>query len=194
MKKKIILDDGNVIVINITEGYCGPVVSVSKGFINNDLVTKTINFCIWDDISFLAYTEDNKVDFVEFEFDIDDPLYFCINRLLGKNERLIIDDDLTADKLKKYVLIENCHEIFKITFINKLEYTQYCFDKFRAFIKNIGPDCRSKITDFSIKLRLVDFFRDIENTLLEEFHQISIEEYIQKNKYEKKKKKSLKIY
>ena len=50
------------------------------------------------------------------------------------------------------------------------------FERFTIFIKNIGPDSRSKIDDFNIKYRLVKFFREAEEILTNEFHQYSLDE------------------
>ena len=108
--------------------------------------------------------------------------------MLGKDNELIIDDDDTYQRLKRYLIIKKVNDIYKIIFINNLEKNDYESNKFRVFIKNIGPDCRSKIIDFSIKKRIVDFFKEVEETLLEDYHQITFEEYIEFNKVKKRVK------
>ena len=56
---------------------------------------------------------------------------------------------------------------FKIRFTNQnFCKEEFLYNRFNVFIKNIGPDSRSKIRNYSTKLRIVDFLRDIENTLI----------------------------
>ena len=84
--------------------------------------------------------------------------------------------------------IKKDEDLYKFIFINNLENNEYQSQKFRVFIKNIGPDCRSKINDVSIKYRIVDFFKEVEEALLEDYHQITFEEYIEFNKVKKRVK------
>lgn len=166
MKKEILLKNGNKIILSIDEGYCTNVVTIVKYYLEETRLVKSINLSIWDDISFSGYTKNLDDNLIEYEFDITDPIYFSLNNLLGKNEKLIIDDDNTGEKSKKYMIILKENHIIKIVFINKVNnYKMY--DKFSVFIKNIGPDARSKINDFNLKLRLIDFFRDCELRLKE---------------------------
>lgn len=174
MNKQIKLDNGNILYINKDEGYSGyEVIIGEKDFTNR----KVLELSIWDDMAFTAITGDNT-DYIEFVFDVNHPLYFCIRKLLGDNELLTIDDDNTNNKLEKYMIIKKEKEVYKFCFKNKNKE-----NRFYIFIKNIGPDCRSKIADYSIKFRLVDFFRDVENILLEEFHQITFDEYMETLNY-----------
>ena len=178
MNKRIILNNGNVILIDIRPDYCYNTVSISESYLCDGVVSKSLELCIWDDMSFNAYVFDDSVTGVEFDFDINHPLYFCVKKLLGDDLELVIDDDATANKLEKYVIIKKENNLFKFIFINNCTIQTFNSYKFGAFIKNIGPDCRSKITDDSIKGRLVEFFRVVEQTLLEEYHQITFDEYI----------------
>jgi len=174
MRKDIDLEDGNKIIININPGYCTNNVIISKSYFKDNNLVKGIDFSIWDDISIRGFTyEDINTNILKFEFDFYDPIYFCLNRLLANNKELIIDDDDTYASLKKYMIIKREDKSIKIVFINKK-------DKYYGiFIKNIGPDPRSKIEDFNIKIRLIKFFRDMEHVLLEESHQITFDEYIE---------------
>lgn len=167
MDKQINLDNGNILYINKDEGYCGYEVTIGEKDFNN---RKVLELSIWDDMAFTAITGDNT-DYIEFVFDVNHPIYFCIRKLLGDNEFLTVDDDNTNNKLEKYMIIKKEKDVYKFCFKNKNKE-----NRFYIFIKNIGPDCRSKISDYSIKFRLVDFFRDIENILLEEFHQVTFDE------------------
>ena len=50
----------------------------------------------------------------------------------------------------------------KMIFVNNTEEKQLHSEMFGAFIKNIGPDPRSKIREWKTKKRIIDFFRDME--------------------------------
>ena len=183
MEKRIELDDGNIILLNISKGYCCNTVTIFKGYMEENYLEKEITLSIWDDISFRAYTKDTDENFLEFEFDINDPLYFCISRFLGKDKEFIIEDDHASEHLKKYMIIKRDGGIFKIIFINESLKKEPENNKFSVFIKNIGPDPRSKIIEFATKIRIVEFFRDMEKTLLEEYHQVTFDEYIETLEY-----------
>lgn len=179
MKKMIELIDGNKIIINISPGYCTDVVNISKGYLKDNDLVKGIELSIWDDISIRGYTyENNDQNALELEFFSYDPIYFCLNRLLDNSDEIMIDDDDTYGILEKYMVIKRFKNCIKIIFINKTQESK-SFDKYGIFVKNIGPDPRSKIEDFNIKIRLIKFFRDMEHVLLEESHQITFDEYIE---------------
>lgn len=176
MKKEILLKNGNKTILSIDEGYCTNVVTIVKYYLEENCLVKSINLSIWDDMAFSGYTKNLGDNLIEYEFDINDPIYFSLNNLLGEDEKLIIDDDNTGEKSKKYMIILKENHIIKIVFINKVNnYKMY--DKFSVFIKNIGPDARSKINDFNLKLRLIDFFRDCELRLKE--YQLTLDECIE---------------
>ena len=176
VNKKIKLDNGNIILINVSSGYACNTVTISEGYLKNNDIVKSLDLSIWDDIRFNAYTSDDNVNCISFEIDINHPLYFCVKRLLGEDEELIIDDDDTREELKKYLTIKRENNIFKFIFVNNKE-NEFEIDKFSVFIKNIAFDLRSKITDGYIKMRIVKFFRDAEKILLEDYHQITLEEH-----------------
>jgi len=183
MLKKIDLADGNRIIFSKEEGYCTSTVSFSKGYLKNGELVKIIDMSIWDDMSFhgylgVDYREEELPNVLEFEFTIDDPLYFCLDELLGNDHILIIDDDDTYDRMKKYMTIKKEETIIKIIFTNNKP-SQFHHDKYGTFIKNIGPDGRSKIEDIKIKYKIVDFLRNSAKRLLEEFPQMSIFEAIE---------------
>lgn len=176
MKKEIILKDKNKIVLIVSDSYSGETIIVSKGYFENEKLTKSLNLSIWDDMSFQGFSYGNNSNMIEFEFDINDPIYFCLNRLLDKDKKLIIDDDETSQHIKKYMIIQKEEKTIKIIFVNYLEKPDI-IDKFRIFIKNIGPDPRSKIEDYNMKVRLINFLRDCKSILTEEYHQVTIDEY-----------------
>lgn len=179
MLKQINLGDGNRWLISVEPGYCTNMVSFSKGFIENEEVIKSIDFAIWDDMSIHVYLSSHEYpDYIDFFFDLHDPIYFCLDELLGEANTFVIDDDDSCEILKKYMKIEKVETGIKIIFVNtKNERIHH--NKFGVFIKNIGPDGRSKIEDINIKYRIVDFFRSCAKCLLEEYHQITFREYIE---------------
>ena len=179
MYKKIDLDNGNVWSIAVESGYCTNTVSFSKGYISDGVVIKSIDFAIWDDMSFHGYINSYRYpDILEFEFDYNDPIYFCLLELLNGKNQFLLDDDDSYCKWHKYMTIKKEESIIKIIFTN-IKQGNFGHNKYGAFVKNIGPDGRSKIENFEIKKQLVSFFRNCANNLLEENHQISFEEYLE---------------
>ena len=183
MEKITNLENGNRITIDISKGYCTDVINIHKYYAQNGKLIKIIRLSIWDDMSFGGYTYIKEEKELEFSFDKNDPLYFCLNRLLGNNQKITIDDDDTYEKMQKYMIIKKENNTIKIVFTN-IKKEQENHDKYRVFIKNIVPDSRSKIEDFSIKLRLVNFFKDCRQILLEKEHQITIDEYLEQSRLE----------
>lgn len=188
MEKRIDLSKENVIILNKNPGYCCDTISIDNGYLKDGELIKSLCLYIWDDICFKAYSKDRNINYIDFDIDINNPIYFCVKHLLDGDNELIIDDDDTYGRLNKYLVIKKVDDIYKFIFINNLEKNDFESDKFRIFIKNIGPDCRSIIIDFSIKKRIVYFFREVEKTLLEENHQITLEEYLEFNKVKKRMK------
>lgn len=179
INKKIEIDKEHILLASVSPGYPCETFSVSEIYINNGEILKSLEFTIWDDMAFYVFCNNDKLDNIEFEFDINHPLYFSIKKLLGCDKQLIIDDDSTAADLKKYMVIKQEDEKYKFIFFNTKNKENYDYYNFGVFIKNILPDARSKISDFSIKLRLVDFFRNVQTNLLDEYHQITLDEYLE---------------
>lgn len=196
MKKEFLLDNGNKIFLIVNDHFCGEMVTIGMYYLENKKDIKNFRFSIWDDMSFNGFSFDKNSTTVEFEFDINDPLYFCLNRLLGDDKELTIDDDDTSEIMKKYMTILKEEKTIKIVFVNSLE-KRDIVETFRVFIKNIGPDARSKIEDYNTKIRLIEFLRDCRSILTEEYHQVTIDEYMEilrQKKLEKdSKEKQLKL-
>lgn len=188
MKLEKHLNNGNKIILNVDNNCC----TISKGYFKNDMLEKSITLSIWDDFSFEGYIENTKdISELSFEFDIDDPLYFCLNRLLSTCDELLIDDDDTYQKNQKYMKIIKNNDNIIITFVNNLvDYKEY--GKFNIFIKNIFDDDRSKIKSSDIKDKLVKFFKEAEMVLSEEYHQVTVDEYVERLNHSKKKVLKLK--
>ena len=185
MRKEINLIDGNKEIIIVESAGCMSMTNISKGYMKDGELVKGINFAISDDMSFQGFEyreENNYLEFeeknrLEFEFDYNDPLYFCLNRFLGKDELFVLDDDDTRRRMKKFMIIKRYDDTIKIEFVNKTKCCDY--NKYNIFIKNIFDDYRSKIKNKETKKRLIKFLRDCEKNLLEEYHQITIDEYVE---------------
>lgn len=186
MKKQITVNN-NIIRILVEQGYCTENIFIEKTFLNNNELEKTISFSIWDDMSFRTYIHNDDLysDIMDlsFEINIEDKIYFALNRLLGIDDSLVIDDDDTREKLKNYMEFKREKNKFIITFHDE-DIDKALFERFNVFIKNIGPDGRSKIEDFNIKYRLVKFFREAKAILINEYHQYTFDEYFEILKYE----------
>ena len=166
MKRIIYNTDGTNIAIESLNDYCHNFKFV-KNYIENGIIIKQLQFYIWDDISFNAYIANiNNNDSVEFEFDQNDKIYNAVDEFLADDNEFIIDDDNTRDTYKKYLIFKRCENKIILKFVNRNINTEcFVYNRFSVFIKNIGPDCRSKITDYDRKARIVDFLRNVEETL-----------------------------
>jgi len=190
--KKIVLSDGSVISTKLDKDvYCGHFFSINKRYIINGKLDKSIKLSMWDDFSFEGYSYDKynrEVEDINFEFDVNDPLYFSLNRLLMYKNPLVIDDDETYGIMRKYMEIKKDNGIITIKMSNKTvndkDYDFY--HKWYIFIKNIGSDSRSKIEDDNIKYNLINFFRESEELLLSNYHQITMDEYLEIKKHDEK--------
>ncbi len=186
MNKNYITKNNNIISLNITEGYCTKIISIDKIFTKQ---LKDITLMVWDDFSFKGYFSHkniySKINTLTFSFSLEDKIYFALNRLLGQDDYLLIDDDNTKDNLVNYLEIirKGNNIIFKI---HDNEIAKLIINRFNIFIKNIGPDPRSK-EDSNTKYRLYTFFLESQEILINEYHQYTFDEYYEliKNKQEK---------
>lgn len=164
MEKKKILDDGNIIKLNND----GRKVIIDKGYIQNGEPLKVLTMSMTDDFGFEAFTfSDEETDSVNFSIPQYDPLYKHLNTLLGANDDLIIDDDMTAEEKQKYMKIQKQEQDILVSFHNGSKEAS-TIDKFIITIINIMRDGRSKIDrdGLDTKEKLVEFFRDFEKELL----------------------------
>ncbi|MGM9834944.1 MAG: hypothetical protein ACI31M_04125 [Bacilli bacterium] len=179
MKKQINNKD-SIIMVSVNNGYCTDVINIEKGYLQDGELDKTIKLSIWDDISFSTYKKDidlyTDIKELEYEITIEDRIYFALNRLLGIDEELYIDDDDTKEAFKNYLVIKRNED--KILFIfHDEDINKPIFERFNIFIKNTGPDVRSKMDDFNTKFKLHLFFRESAEILLNENHQFTLDEY-----------------
>ena len=184
LEKRIQINNNRILIYTISEGYAKPTYTIMEGFLENGDVIKTYSLSQWDDYGLNGWSNNDKgINKLSFEFNISHPLFFPLFHLLNYDDSLLIDDDDTREDNKKYMLVHRKEDKIYIDFIDKLEESTHMTEKFHVFIKNIGPDGRSKIDqDFKdTKRRLFVFFNEIHNELTNDYHQISIEEYILRN-------------
>ena len=151
---------------------------------------------MWDDYNFNSYVDSyDTSSIVSYEFDKNHPLFLALFHLLNYDEELLIDDDGTIEEEKKYLLIKKIKDKIYILFVNKLENNEFLSKKFNVFVKNILYDGRSKVDIKSkdTKIRLNNFFNEVYEDLINEYHQISIEEYLLNNS-DKKEYQQIKKY
>lgn len=164
MRKEIPLSSG-IIIIDIDDSDFVTFMTIKKVYKSKNNIEKIITFSIWDDILFDAYSKVD-LDNIDFEFNVEDPLYLCLNKLLNGKDEIKIYDDHTINNFDKYLCINKKSDSIVISFKCNKHY-EFLKDKFSIFIKNIGPDARSKIHDDEFKFRIVDFFINSKTSLLE---------------------------
>ena len=157
--------------------------TIQKSYFKQGKLSKTIILSMGDDYGFEGHLEDatigeiRKTSRAEFDFSEDDILYRHLEKLLGQDTMLIIDDDETYGQNKKTMQIHKSDKAITIVFENQLQDNEI-EDKFRVFIKNILFDNRSKTDHFkpNTKARLAQFFKDVRNEFLQLDKEIQDEE------------------
>ena len=187
-EKTIKVDENRIMKYTISEGYIKPVYSLHEGFLQNGELKKGYSLSQWDDYGLNAWIEDdNESDIISFEFDVSHPLYIPFFHLLNYDEQLIIEDDGIKEYGKKYLHIYRNDNKMLIDFIDKINNNYMDWgERFHVFIKNIVFDGRSKIDcdKKDTKIRLHNFFKEINQILTKDCRQISLEDYYMEN-YEK---------
>lgn len=195
-KKKIILNDNGIINYSFYPSRLGyeEDIYISRAFIKDDVV-KNISFSKNQDISFLG-TTNKEEEILEFVFNIFDPFYSCFLKFLGTDKIFIIEDDDTAGLRNKYLEIKKENYCIKFVFYNYIYDDTYDdhWARYRAFIKNYGPDPRSKIDNYDDKIRIINLFRSLKSLVKDEYYQMTIQEYLETLNYQKDEKiKKLKL-
>ena len=183
-EKRIQINDNRILIYNISKGYVKPTYTIMEGFIENGELVKTYSLSQWDDYGLNGWIIDDKcVKKISFEFDMNHPLYFPLFHLLNYDDELLIDDDDTLEDNKRYMLIYRKVDKIYMDFIDELEDNKYMTGRFNVFIKNILNDVRSKIDHNykDTKKRLIMFFREANNILINGYHQGSIEDVLLEN-------------
>lgn len=179
--KELNLSDGNEMRLLISEAYCGYSIRVEKDYILNNNIVNGYTLCMWDDYAFDVFVwnkEDMLKDEVILNVDINDPLYFAFHELLMGLDELTIDSDEYDYGVKTMTIRKNLNNDIELVFKTKM--AKDASDRFSVFVKNVGFDLRSKIDceGSDTKKRLSKFFKNIERILTEDFHQITIQEYM----------------
>ena len=196
-EKRIELSENRILIYRMSEGYAKPTFTITEGFLENGNLIKTYSLSQWDDYGLNSWIDDDEdVTKISFEFDMNHPLYFPLFHLLNYDDQLIIDDDGTMEENKKYMLVRREEEKIYIDFIDLVEDDIYASERFNVFIKNIGLDGRSKIDQNykDTKERLLIFFNEVYDIIMNDYHQTTIEEYIIKNSKDTETEKIKQFY
>ena len=157
-EKVVKVNDNRILRYNISNGFV-PIDAIREDFFKDGKLIKNYKLCRWDDYGFtgwikMDYDKYIKNDSLTYEFNIDHPMFFPLLHLLQNNEYLVIDDDETQELDKKYMIFNKDNNKIKLTFINTLE------------------------DDKTFKERLYYFFKEVLERINEEYHQITLEEYL----------------
>lgn len=179
LKKTIKINDERVLKYYISDTNTTPTYTIMEGFIEDDEVQKIYYLKQLDNYSFTGWINNtNKdIDRVSFEFDINHPLYIPLLHLLNYNEELIIEDDSIKEKNSKYTRIHRIDNKIQIDFIDKKYGTDLKTFTERFHISNKGT------------IELFNFFNEVNEVLMSDYKQITIEEYLLKNNKEEECKK-----
>lgn len=190
---RININRDRILLYNIELGNECSTYSIKEGYIKNGDVVKSFSLTMRDDYNFIGSINDNDdVDKIYFEFDIDHPLFLPLFHLLNYDESLIIDDDDSTQDNIKYLEIYYKDAKIYMNFIDKTK--EKSIDSFQVFIKNIDKDGRSKIErdEKDTKRRLLLFFDEVNDILVNNEKQITMEEYLLKKSKGKSLTKSFK--
>jgi len=128
---------------------------------NKDII-KTMDFAIEGcfDFIFHAMNFSEETNLLTFEIDRENPIYIPLVKLIN-NDKLLIDDDLTRESNKKYLLIEKYEDKVYVKFNKSKDDESFIFD---ISVINIVFDLRSKVDQQNLdtKSRLLNFFNDLE--------------------------------
>lgn len=183
MEKKFYLQDGNIIYLQILDAYCGKSIHITKAYFESGELVKDFSLSMWDDYGFNAWInkQDDDINEVIFDIPVDDPLFFCFYRFLDNEEAITIYCDETSDS-KFFTVRKKEDEGIELIFTSEMIRSQ--IDKFSILVKNICFDLRSRIDceGKDTKKRLHNFFKEAIEVLQEDYHQVTIDEYILKRK------------
>ena len=196
IEKRIEINNNRILIYRISEGYSKPTYTILEGFLENGELVKSYNLSQWDDYGLYGWVDNDEDNKLSFEFDINHPLYIPLFHLLNYDDKLLIDDDDTQENDKKYMLIHRKEDKIYIDFINELKNMSHTINKFHIFIKNIAQDGRSKIDQQQLdtKKRLFEFFNEVEDVLVDDYHQGTIEEYLIENSSSEEYKQMKKFF
>lgn len=139
-------------------------------FNSNKEIIKTMDFAIEGcaDFIFNAMNFSDETNLLIFEIDYENPLYNPLNKLINK-DYLLIDDDLTRDANKKFLLIKKDQDKIYIEFNKTNNDSSFIFD---ITVINVTFDLRSKVDQQNLdtKSRLLNFFNDLNSVFESKKH------------------------
>ncbi len=161
MNKSIALKDGSFINLNNEDGQF----VIDKDFSQYGETIKLLTMTMGDDFEFEAYPfKDDDNNNLNFSISTSDPLYDYIITILGEDESLKINDDLTEEEDQKYMEIKKRARDILFNFVNNLENVSSA-NKFDITIINIKEDERSKL-DAETKEKIFKFFKAVRDEML----------------------------
>lgn len=172
MQKKITLKKRNTTrEINYTDQDTNP----NMKFIQETIKTTNSvkSFMIFGDESYniYGYTSNKKSKGLSFSFDSAHPLYLPFLELLDDKDEIIINDAYTIDNDLLYLKIYKEDDVIYLKFINNLKYIDYQ-DRFNIYVMN------NKLIVNSISDKLAIFFNNVFDTMVSNNQQITINDYL----------------
>ena len=194
MEKEVRLADERSVRVFVDNEGLLPTINITERFCEDSLECAHYSLEQGDKFIFAAYldidlqSEENNNSLV-FNFNVDHPLYFPLLHLLGKDKEVVIKDDEVEDVEQKRLSIVNDNDLISMNFVDRTKasivsgkFIINCDRKF-DYLTNLNA-----VKNNDIKKRLYYFFHEASEVLLEDSHQISMEEYdVHKKVLEKEK-------
>ena len=162
---------------------------------SNGKTYNSYDFIVGNDFSISAYCDDIDSEELTFTIDIDHPLYYPLLHFLRNDNQIKINCDTRRDEYDDicYISIAKEEEMITIHFVNHIPKIDDFPLPFNYVIINTMHDGRSKLDSrgTDIKDRLHIFFKEVIQLFTEEYHQITIEEYVDSVKRLTRKPKKL---
>ena len=180
MKEKIALNEDHIIELKVADTRDENTISIQETYYNGDDFEKAMYLAIADDFLFLADTDDKETTTIEFEIDRNHPLYESVKTLLEDKKEIVIDDE-SEEMLKRYVKIKKEDKIFKFVFVSHAKQIADSY-RFAVFVNSVAPTIESKMTDYSIKIRLIRFFMEVKDCFLDKAYNTDLKRTLKKEK------------
>jgi len=146
-------------LINITDK------SIENNFYNSNKLTKKLIIDISNG-NFTAINYGSKTSKICFEYTINDPLFFSLNRLLGSKGKLSINNES-----KSLNILKKNNTIY-VVFGSKKD-----FEIINVSINIIDAKTKQELYDYiNLKNMLWEFFEDSKN-IVQNYHQYTLDEY-----------------
>lgn len=151
-----------------------PVYSIEEFFIEHDEIQRSYRLCRNGGYEFYGWINTSIatkeiMESLTYDFDENHPFYVPLLHFLGKNTKILIDDEKTQELNKKYIIINKNTDKVSLIFINNI--TKDEIDKkFNIAINSTEFDFHGK-TEYSntdIKKRLEVLFDEIIELIIKE--------------------------